>query len=162
VASSGNHDNNIYNDNWSERYHGLKEVPADQKKDAVTTTGTDTTKGFGGRGFTGGKKKGPPEDEIEAEIQALLDAFDPGDQQTLGYWEAQSRLLKAKRAALKQAEAEATQPPPPRTAGTPEVKAPPAMKFDIHVPTNAELAANLKGHLLLVHGEVDNNVHPAN
>jgi dipeptidyl aminopeptidase/acylaminoacyl peptidase len=30
------------------------------------------------------------------------------------------------------------------------------------VPTNAELAANLKGALLLVHGEIDNNVHPAN
>ena len=35
-------------------------------------------------------------------------------------------------------------------------------KFDIEVPTNAELAANLKGHLFLVHGESDNNVHPAN
>ena len=35
-------------------------------------------------------------------------------------------------------------------------------KFEIHVPTNAELAANLKGRLLLVHGELDNNVHPAN
>lgn len=34
-------------------------------------------------------------------------------------------------------------------------------KLEIHVPTNAELAANLKGHLLLVHGEIDNNVHPA-
>jgi dipeptidyl aminopeptidase/acylaminoacyl peptidase len=30
------------------------------------------------------------------------------------------------------------------------------------VPTNAELAANLKGRLMLVHGEMDNNVHPAN
>ena len=30
------------------------------------------------------------------------------------------------------------------------------------MPTNAELAENLKGHLLLVHGEMDNNVHPAN
>ena len=30
------------------------------------------------------------------------------------------------------------------------------------MPTNAELAANLKGHLMLVHGEIDNNVHPAN
>ena len=30
------------------------------------------------------------------------------------------------------------------------------------MPTNAELAANLKGHLLLVHGDMDNNVHPAN
>ena len=29
VASAGNHDNNIYNDNWSERYHGLKEVPVE-------------------------------------------------------------------------------------------------------------------------------------
>jgi dipeptidyl-peptidase-4 len=35
-------------------------------------------------------------------------------------------------------------------------------KFEIHVPTNAELAENLKGRLLLVHGELDNNVHPAN
>ena len=26
VASAGNHDNNIYNNYWSERYHGLKEV----------------------------------------------------------------------------------------------------------------------------------------
>ena len=36
------------------------------------------------------------------------------------------------------------------------------MKYEIKVPTNAELAANLKGHLLLVHGDMDNNVHPAN
>jgi dipeptidyl aminopeptidase/acylaminoacyl peptidase len=36
------------------------------------------------------------------------------------------------------------------------------VKFEIRVPTNAELAANLKGHLLLVHGDMDNNVHPAN
>ena len=35
-------------------------------------------------------------------------------------------------------------------------------RFDIKIPTNAELAANLKGHLLLVLGEIDNNVHPAN
>ncbi|HEV8060903.1 MAG TPA: prolyl oligopeptidase family serine peptidase, partial [Gemmataceae bacterium] len=39
---------------------------------------------------------------------------------------------------------------------------PPQIKFEIKVPTNAELAENLKGHLLLVHGEMDNNVHPAN
>ena len=36
------------------------------------------------------------------------------------------------------------------------------MRFEIRVPTNAELAENLKGHLFLVHGELDNNVHPAN
>ena len=34
--------------------------------------------------------------------------------------------------------------------------------FDIHIPANQELAKNLKGHLLLIHGDVDNNVHPAN
>src|SRR5436853_2260850 len=39
---------------------------------------------------------------------------------------------------------------------------PPATRFEIKVPTNAELAANLKGRLLLVHGDMDNNVHPAN
>lgn len=36
------------------------------------------------------------------------------------------------------------------------------VKFDIHVPANQELAKNLKGHLLLIHSEIDNNVHPAN
>jgi len=34
-------------------------------------------------------------------------------------------------------------------------------RFDIHVPANHEVAANLKGRLLLVHGDMDNNVHPA-
>jgi dipeptidyl aminopeptidase/acylaminoacyl peptidase len=34
--------------------------------------------------------------------------------------------------------------------------------FSSRIPTNAQIAPNLKGRLLLVHGEVDNNVHPAN
>jgi dipeptidyl aminopeptidase/acylaminoacyl peptidase len=34
--------------------------------------------------------------------------------------------------------------------------------FDAPIETNAELAGNLQGHLLLVHGDMDNNVHPAN
>ncbi len=33
-------------------------------------------------------------------------------------------------------------------------------KYSIH--TNQELVKNLKGHLLLVHGDIDNNVNPAN
>jgi dipeptidyl-peptidase-4 len=33
--------------------------------------------------------------------------------------------------------------------------------FSSHVPTNMELAKNLKGHLLLVSGDQDRNVHPA-
>ena len=34
-------------------------------------------------------------------------------------------------------------------------------RFDIKIATNAELAENLEGKLLLIHGEIDNNVHPA-
>jgi len=34
--------------------------------------------------------------------------------------------------------------------------------FDGPVETNAELAEHLEGNLLLVHGDIDNNVHPAN
>lgn len=34
--------------------------------------------------------------------------------------------------------------------------------FSAPVKTNAELASNLQGKLLLVHGDIDNNVHPAN
>lgn len=35
-------------------------------------------------------------------------------------------------------------------------------EFESYIETNIDLADNLKGHLLLVHGTVDNNVHPAN
>jgi dipeptidyl aminopeptidase/acylaminoacyl peptidase len=34
--------------------------------------------------------------------------------------------------------------------------------FSSTIPSNAELADNLRGRLLLVHGAMDNNVHPAN
>lgn len=76
VSSAGNHDNNIYNQNWSEQHHGLKEVKK-KVKDAQGNEVEETT-------------------------------------------------------------------------------------FEIKVPTNAEMAANLKGKLLLVHGDMDNNVHPGN
>jgi len=34
--------------------------------------------------------------------------------------------------------------------------------FVYHIDTNQEIASRLKGHLMLVHGDMDNNVHPAN
>ncbi len=34
--------------------------------------------------------------------------------------------------------------------------------FECRIPTNIELAGNLKGRLLLITGDVDDNVHPAN
>lgn len=90
VSSAGNHDNNIYNNYWSERYHGLREVAVEEQA-----------------AREGGRRRGRPQDE-------------KGEQDDS------------------------------------------EMRFEIRIPTTQELAANLKGNLLLVHGEIDNNVHPAN
>lgn len=37
-----------------------------------------------------------------------------------------------------------------------------SVRFEYEIKSNPELARNLKGHLLLTTGDVDNNVHPAN
>jgi dipeptidyl aminopeptidase/acylaminoacyl peptidase len=167
VASAGNHDNNIYNDNWSETYHGLKEVSSDEGgKGSAASTGKGSTGGKGFGGGKGGRKKGPPtlEEEIEAELRDLIELYNPEDQSSVEQVERQLAALRARLAELKKADSAATaDAPPPRTAGTAAPAIPiPRIRFEIKVPTNAELAANLKGHLLLVHGEIDNNVHPAN
>ena len=36
------------------------------------------------------------------------------------------------------------------------------LSWDAKIKTNQSLAENLKGHLLLTHGNIDNNVHPTN
>ncbi len=46
--------------------------------------------------------------------------------------------------------------------GVEEVEKDSTISFKSEIPTNQALAKNLKGHLLLLHGEIDNNVHPAN
>lgn len=89
VSSSGNHDNNMYNANWSEKHHGIKEVEE-----------TETERGSQRTGRTRGDSA---QEEEEDEIT-----------------------------------------------------------FEITVPANHEMAENLKGRLLLVHGTMDNNVHPGN
>ncbi|MFI5311933.1 MAG: DPP IV N-terminal domain-containing protein, partial [Gemmatimonadales bacterium] len=96
VSSSGNHDNNIYNQNWSEQYHGLK---------TVVKKGADTT--------------------------------------------------RARRAA-----SSSNGNSPYTAADTGFVDD--SLRYEIHVPTNIELAPNLKGRLLLTTGDMDNNVHPGN
>ncbi|MBV6520525.1 MAG: hypothetical protein MNPFHGCM_00641 [Gemmatimonadaceae bacterium] len=93
VSSSGNHDNNIYNQNWSEQYHGLKAVPRSR---------ADTARR--GRVSSGG---GSP---VGVDTGFVDDS----------------------------------------------------LVYTIHVPTNIELAPNLKGKLLLTTGDMDNNVHPGN
>jgi dipeptidyl aminopeptidase/acylaminoacyl peptidase len=96
VSSAGNHDNNIYNQNWSEQYHGLRAVPPT----VANARGRRSVTG-NGNGASG-----------------------------------------------------------PTTIDTTIVDD--SIKYEIRVPTNAELAPNLKGNLLLVHGDMDNNVHPGN
>lgn len=107
VASAGNHDNNIYNNTWSERYHGMKEVPI---------TATDDP------------KKTPPA-KTKVKVMPLAD---------------EEQVTEKKDETKKEEKKEETKP---------------ATRWDIKVPTNAELAGNLKGKLLLVHGDMDNNVH---
>ena len=68
VSESGNHENNIYNNTWSEKHHGLKELVGDDGQ----------------------------------------------------------------------------------------------VSFEYDIEKNSELAKNLKGHLMLSTGDIDNNVHPAN
>ena len=80
VSSAGNHDNNVYNNSWSEVHNGIQE-----KTRKV-------------------KKKNEAGEAVEEDST---------------YWEAR-------------------------------------------IEPNTELAKNLKGKLLLVHSDMDNNVHPAN
>jgi dipeptidyl aminopeptidase/acylaminoacyl peptidase len=115
VSSAGNHDNNIYNANWSEQHHGLREVLADTASragaGAAGAAGRGGAVGQGGRGNVGGGRGGA------------------GQQQQTQ--QGRGQVLQGR-----------------------------SQQFQIRVPTNHELAANLKGKLLLVHGDMDNNVHP--
>ncbi len=115
VSSAGNHDNNIYNQNWSEQHHGLRYVVQDS---ASGQTGGNAA-GAGGRGAVGQGGRGGGGRGGAGQVQQQQPGR--GNQQTI-----QGR----------------------------------SQEFQIRVPTNHELAANLKGKLLLVHGDMDNNVHP--
>jgi dipeptidyl-peptidase-4 len=114
VSSSGNHDNNIYNQNWSEQYHGLKAVPVKKGADSAAV-GAAARRGPPGADSAGAARRGPP-GAGGARPAAALDT---------GYVDD-------------------------------------SLRYEIHVPTNIELAPNLKGRLLLTTGDMDNNVHPGN
>lgn len=94
-SESGNHDNNIYNQNWSEWNHGVRVL---SKADSVRAAGST-----GRRGGAGGRGNGQVEQSSTNQD---------------------------------------------------------SIRFDIKVPTNAELAGNLIGNLALTTGDLDNNVHP--
>jgi hypothetical protein len=222
VASSGNHDNNIYNDAWAEHYHGLKEVvikqedakkvASDEGRGASETGGALDPVWADGEGWRldgsddpdwlswdmyqlalamgssaelkveNGEIGRQPFDDDKA-VQKAEGKKDAATLQQKKSTEIQKDAKKdevKKDAAAKQADvkkddakkAVTTQQTKQADSKKDEVKkdavkeekkaAPPLTKFEIKVPTNAELAENLKGRILLVHGDMDNNVHPAN
>ncbi|WP_337169710.1 DPP IV N-terminal domain-containing protein [Gemmatimonas aurantiaca] len=104
-SESGNHDNNIYNQNWSEWNHGVRVIA---RADSSRTGGAN---GSGGAG--NGQRRGGPGNTAGAAREVAQDSTNYD-----------------------------------------------RIRFDIRVPTNDELAGNLKGNLALITGDLDNNVHP--
>jgi dipeptidyl-peptidase 4 len=192
VASAGNHDNNIYNDNWSERYHGLKEIPPEAKDAAkkdippakpgdedesaepddkkVEAKKDDVKK-------ADDKKVDAKKDDVkkteEKKVEAKKDEVKKDDIKKVEAKKDDVKKEEAKKVEEKKADAKTTDAKKEDAKKVEEKKSEsktietkkedaPKTKYEIKVPTNAELAANLKGHLLLVHGDMDNNVHPAN
>ncbi|HXH61241.1 MAG TPA: prolyl oligopeptidase family serine peptidase, partial [Fimbriimonadaceae bacterium] len=127
VSSSGNHDNNIYNQNWSEQHHGLKVVTDDSGQQGGGRAGGRR----GGRGGGGGDDEYllPDPDNPFASFDAFLQQKQQNQEEQQGQKDEKDQKKE---------------------------------KFEIHVPTTVELAANLKGKLLLTTGDIDNNVHPGN
>ena len=125
VSSAGNHDNNIYNQNWSEQHHGLREVVVEQDDIAAGQNGGRGGRAGGRAGGRGGRGGGGGGDGTAA--------TGAGDGNGNGASNGQQQEGRQQET-----------------------------KFEIHVPANSEIAENLKGRLLLVHGDMDNNVHPGN
>lgn len=105
VASAGNHDNNVYNQSWSENNHGLEVhcVPKDVAAQAAADQDADDTDA--------------PGDTARAEKERVANELACNNGMDV--------------------------------------------EFEIEVPANHEVAGNLKGRLLLQHGDMDNNVHHA-
>lgn len=141
VSSSGNHDNNIYNQNWSEQYHGLREVAG---------TGAALTKASRPDGEDPDDDFSFDSNEQSYQDAVILDRILIGESQD----DPQGRERRGQRtgAGTQQSQTNGT------TQGSSDTG---EKHFEIHVPTNAEIAANLKGNLLLVHGDMDDNVHYA-
>jgi dipeptidyl aminopeptidase/acylaminoacyl peptidase len=135
VSSSGNHDNNVYNQNWSEQYHGLTEVIT---RSGGNTIAADEERGRGRAGGQGGGRGGGGGGRGAG-------VGGRGGGQGAQTAQAQSGQGDGNAAAS--------------VAGDTTTRV--DTTFRIRVPANHELAANLKGRLLLVHGDMDNNVHPA-
>ncbi len=135
IARAGNHDNNIYNNSWSERYHGLKEVAVKENKGRQ-----------GRRGGRRGSRGGDGASDQDEKIVLKKIEEDEDDTQKKDDDETEKDDTEEKDDDEKENEKEEEEK---------------KTRFDIKVPTNTELAANLRGSLMLIHGDMDNNVHPA-
>jgi dipeptidyl-peptidase-4 len=144
VSSSGNHDNNIYNSNWSEQHHGL----------TVSTNLFDTGTS------TAGAKKTPEGDWISPDNQWVDEVTsDPLDAMLIE--DAQQRGNGGQGRGNGQGTTTTTQKTDEKKIDSNTVDQS-KIKFEIKVPTTVELAPNLIGKLLITTGDMDNNVHPAN
>jgi dipeptidyl aminopeptidase/acylaminoacyl peptidase len=157
VASSGNHDNNIYNDGWSERYHGLREVPV------VEPPKTKAIAGANGTNVEVATNPDADDDEKKDDKKDEKKDGDKKDAEKKGdVKKDEKKDVEKKDGDKKDEKKDGDKKDADKKDDKKAEDKKPQTKFEIHVPTNAELAANLKGHLLLVHGDMDNNVHPAN
>ncbi|HEX3147842.1 MAG TPA: DPP IV N-terminal domain-containing protein [Gemmataceae bacterium] len=178
VASAGNHDNNIYNDNWSERYHGLKEIPPEAKDTAKKENIPPAKPGDEDEDVSEPDDKKDEKKADDKKVEAKKDDVKKTEDKKVEAKKDDTKKTEDKKVETKKEEAKKTEDKKVDAkkddvkktednkveAKKEEAKEDetPKAKYEIKVPTNAELAANLKGHLLLVHGDMDNNVHPAN
>jgi dipeptidyl-peptidase 4 len=157
VSESGNHDNNIYNTNWAEQYHGLKWVAA---ADTARLTAEARSKGRSAE-FMAGK----------AIATAELSANNRGAQGGRGGIAGGRGAGTGGRGngggngggagtRNETVAQDGTVQGGSTTAAGGGVK--PDSVFWIYVPTNIDIAANLKGKLMISTGDEDNNVSPSN
>ena len=143
VSESGNHDNNIYNTNWSEQYHGLKWVAA---SDTARLTAEMRAKGRTSEFYAGRQI-----------ATAEFGANNRGGNALAGRGgRGGGRGAGANGAARGNGGPEAGSQNGTAAAAVPD------SVFWIYVPTNIDIAANLKGKLMISTGDEDNNVSPSN
>ncbi len=148
VSSSGNHDNNVYGYYWAERYHGLREVEVEQKEQERSRSR--------GRGRGEVEARDDEDDDKEKKDDKKVE----GDNQKKD-GEKSDKDGEKKDGEETEEEKDGEETEEEKDGEETEEEKEAETRFQIQVPSNAELAANLKGHLLLVHGDMDNNVHPA-
>lgn len=140
VSESGNHDNNIYNNNWSEQYHGLKWVAA---SDTARLTAEARSKGRSA--------------DFAAGVAIAKSEFAT---KRTGRTRRTSKSDSTRTDSSKTVKAAGRDSS--RTGIAAPAKAKPDSVFWIYVPTNIDIANNLKGKLLLETGDEDSNVSPSN